>query len=292
MDLVPYKTCSLDCVYCQLGRTTDKTVERKEYIPAGVILSQLEETLSSRPTVDYITLSGSGEPTLNSGIGELIREIKGMTSIPVTVLTNGSLLYNEELRRDLLTADLLLPSLDAVRKETFELVNRPHPSLSIEEVVRGLFQFRKEFDGEIWLELMLVKGVNDAMTDIEELKKAVTDIKPDKVQLNTVARPPSEEFAHPLDMAELREKRAFLGRNCEIIAEFKERKQIAYSQDTEGAIVELVRRRPVTLQDISTSLGIHRNEAVKYLESLEQNGMIKVHNFKGSKYYECAWLKN
>lgn len=286
MDLVPYKTCSFDCVYCQLGRTADKTVERKEYIPAGVILSQLEQTLSSGLTIDYITLSGSGEPTLNSGIGELMKEIKGMTSIPVTVLTNGSLLYDKELRRDLLTADLLLPSLDAVRKETFELVNRPHPSLAIEEVVRGLSQFRNEFHGEIWLEVMLVKGLNDSVTDIEGLKKAVAHIKPDRVQLNTVARPPSEEFAHPLDMAELRVKRDLLGRNCEIIAEFKERKQAAYSRDTEGAIVELIRRRPVTLQDISISLGIHRNEAIKYLEILEKNGTMKVHEFRGLKYYE------
>lgn len=286
VDLVPYKTCSFDCIYCQLGRTTDKTVERKEYVPAGVILSQLEEILSSNPKVDYITLSGSGEPTLNSGIGEVIRGIKGVTSIPVAVLTNGCFLYDEEVRRDLLIANAVLPSLDAVREKTFQAVNRPHQLLDIHGIVKGLKSLRREFKGKIWLEVMLVKGVNDSLPEIKGLKRVISQVEPDRVQLNTVARPPSEEFANPLSEAELEQRKDLLGGNCEIIAHSDEERPVPHSKAGETAIIELLRRRPVTLQEISTSLGIHRNEAIKCLRSLEQNRMIKVHHFRGLRYYQ------
>ncbi len=287
MDLVPYKTCSFDCIYCQLGRTTRKTIERREHVPVHEILSQLEDALSLARKTDCVTLSGSGEPTLNSGIRDLLREIKRMTSIPVAVLTNGSLLYDEEVRRDLLSADIVLPSLDAVRKETFELVNRPHRSLEIDQIVKGLKSFSRDFSGKLWLEVMLVKAINDTMADMAQMKRVISAVEPDRVQLNTVARPPSEKFAHPLNVEELKERRALLGGNCEIVAEFRKRKQVAYSEDTKSAIIELIRRRPVTLQDISSSLGIHANEVIKYLEVLEKNGMIGVRAFGGLKYYEC-----
>lgn len=288
IDPVPFKTCSLDCIYCQLGRTTNKTAERKEYVPAAKIISQLEEVLSLSRKIDYITFSGSGEPSLNSEIGSLIKKVKKISPTPVAVLTNGSLLFRKDLREDLLNADLVIPSLDAATQEMFERVNRPHPSLKIDKIIDGMREFRKEFEGKIWLEIMLIKGINDGVNHIEKLKETVSELSPDKVQLNTVIRPPSEEFARALNLKELERIRDIIEGNSEIIAQFEQKEQKAYEEDVESAIVALLKRRPVTLADISNSLGIHRNELIKRLEALEKNGEIKSKVYGGLRYYEAG----
>lgn len=288
VDPVPYKTCTLDCIYCQLGKTTCKTVKRKGYVSLDEILSQLEEILCLNQHIDYITLSGSGEPTLNSQIGRLIKEIKRMSSIPVAVLTNGTLLFQEELRRELLEADLVAPSLDGATQETFERVNRPHPSLKIDRIIQGLKAFRQEFEGRIWLEIMLVKGINDRVDHIEKLKQAISELRPDKVQLNTVVRPPSEKFACALSAQQLESIRELLRGNAEIIPQFERREQRAYQQDVEDAILALLSRRPVTLADISDSLGIHRNRLIKYLQDLENQKRIKSVVYNSLQYYELS----
>jgi wyosine [tRNA(Phe)-imidazoG37] synthetase (radical SAM superfamily) len=290
VDTIPYKTCSFDCVYCQLGKTIDKTVKRMEYIPENEILSQLKKRLSLGRKIDYITFAGSGEPTLNSKIGELIKSIKGMTSIPVAILTNGSLLFRESMRSDILNADLVIPSLDAVTQEIFEIINRPHPSLNIDKIISGLINFREEFKGRLWLEVMLVKGINDNLDHIKKMKSVIERIKPDRIQLNTVVRPPTEKFASPLSPKELEKIKNVLGDNTQIIAKFESREQIAYIKDVEEAIVTLVKRRPVTLQDISNSLGIHRNEIIKYLSSLERDKKIKSRSYGDRIYYEAGTL--
>ena len=191
VDLVPYKTCTFDCIYCDLGRTTRKTISRQSYVSPEEIQGELElylSVLDKKP--DFITLSGSGEPTLNTNIGEIIRRIKDITSIPVAILTNSSLLSLDEVRRDLSEADVVLPSLDAITPALFEYINRPHPSLRIEEIISGLIQFRKQYRGQIWLEILFCRGVNDGKEEIEKLKGVIERIQPDRVQLNTPVRPP------------------------------------------------------------------------------------------------------
>ncbi len=286
IDLVPFKTCSFDCIYCQLGRTTKKTIERKEYFPVKDVLFQLEKALSLKQKVDFITFSGSGEPTLNSQIGHLIKEIKKITEIPVAVLTNGSLLFQKELREELSCADLVVPSLDAVTQKVFRKVNRPYPSLKIDEIIEGFKKFREEFKGLLWLEIMLVKGVNDEKEHLDRAISIASEINPDKIHLNTVVRPPSEEFALPLSLEELNKIKKVFGKNCEVIAEFKTKEQKAYSEDLENAILSMIQRRPVTLLDLSLSLGKHQNEILKYLDFLIKNKKIKVVLYHGLKYYE------
>jgi wyosine [tRNA(Phe)-imidazoG37] synthetase (radical SAM superfamily) len=286
IDIIPSKTCSLDCIYCQLGPTTQKTVQRKEYISWRKILSQIKNVLSSGQRIDYLTFSGSGEPTLNSALGKLIREIKKITSIPVAVLTNSSLLSRKSVRKALMDANLVVPSLDTTNQEVFTKINRPHPSLKAEQILEGLKKFRQEFKGSIWLEIMLVKSINDSPSHIINLKEVIKEIKPEKVQLNTVVRPPSEEFAYPLSLKELEKIKDTLGNNCEIIAEFKKKKQIPRAENLEAAILSMIRRRPVTLSDISTSLGKNRNEIIKHLNPLLQEGKIKAVVHKHLKYYE------
>lgn len=286
VDLTPYKVCSFDCVYCQLGRTTEKTVERKKYGNPDEILDQIRSAVAAEQKIDYITLSGSGEPTLNSTIGILIHEIKKLTWTPVAVLTNSSLLYDEQTRRELNSADLLLPSLDAVQESTFQKINRPHPSLDVHKIVGGLTHLREEYAGRIWLEVMLVRGINDAPQEIARLRKTISEVNPDRIHLNTVVRPPSEEFAHPLTAEELQNIRTVFGSRCEIIPEFPERKRQVTTKNTAENILALIRRRPVTLSDVISSLGIHRNEAIKYLELLKRKNRIKTETYRGLEYYE------
>ena len=187
VDLTPFKTCSYDCIYCQLGRTTRRR-STKEWIPLDRIVAQLPERLTSQP--DYITLSGSGEPTLYSRVGELIARIKTLTDVPVAVLTNGSLLWQEALRGQLFQADLVVPSLDAGSEAMFQAVNRPHEQISFGQMVDGLVAFRQEFKGAYWLEVMVVGGYTATVEEIGKLAVCVDRIRPDRVQLNTVTRPP------------------------------------------------------------------------------------------------------
>ena len=285
VDLVPFKTCTLDCVYCQLGSTTRKTVLRRPYVPAERIIAELKAALGHGQEIDYITLSGSGEPTLNSQIGWIIDETRKITDTPVAILTNGTLLSIKSVRKELSRADLVIPSLDATSQEVFEKVNRPYLSLRIESVIGGLKAFREEFKGQIWLEVMLVKGINDGADAIESLGKVTAQLGCEKIQLNTVIRPPTEKYARPLEYEEMAEIKKRLGEKCEIIPRFSRRGQKAYKRDVEHRISDLVGRRPVTVRDISEALGLHENEVIKYLETLSESGEVKAEQFKESTYY-------
>lgn len=285
VDTIPFKTCSLNCIYCQLGRTINKTIQRKEYIAADDILREIEEVLREGKRIDYITFSGSGEPTLNSEIRRMISRIKELTSIPLAIMTNGTLLYRPRIREDLMEADLVIPSLDTVTQEIFEMVNRPHPSLKIEKVITGIDSFSQEFNGKVWLEIMVVKGINDSLEEIEKAAQVIKQMNLEKIQLNTVVRPPAEEFARPLTREDLNNIKTVLGKKCEIIAEFKRATQKAYKRDVEKRILSMVKRRPVTLVDISHSLGLHRNEIIKYVETLEKKHQVKTEVHSGERYY-------
>ncbi|HDN67668.1 MAG: hypothetical protein B1H40_00700 [Candidatus Latescibacteria bacterium 4484_181] len=285
VDPVPFKTCSLNCVYCQLGRTTRLTTRRRRYVEPDEILDQLDEVLALGQRIDYITLSGSGEPTLNSGIGELISSIKERTQIPVAVLTNGTLLFREGLRSQLLEADLVIPSIDAVDQEVFEAVNRPHPSLKIERVIEGIGAFGEIFPGKIWMEVMLVKGLNDDDNQIQRMAEVLQLLRPDRIQLNTPVRPPAESWAEPLSRRRLEDICRRFGPKCQVIAEFSRKAQKAYTADREEAILSLLSRRPVTVTQISQGLGMHRNEVIKYVETLTNEGKVSEEIRDGQRYF-------
>lgn len=286
VDVIPPKTCSFDCIYCQLGRTKKKSVLRKEYFSSQEILSSVKEAIDSNRKIDVITFSGSGEPTLNRSIGKLIREIKKLTPIPVAVLTNSSLLARKVVRKSLLEADIVIPSLDAATARTFRKVNRPEPSLKIDAVIKGLESFRREFRGQIWLEVMLVKGINDSPADIEALKKDISRIKPDRVQLNTVIRPPAEKWARPLSRRELERIKSELGGRAEVVADFQERPQPRAARLLEEAVLSLVARRPATVRDIAAALGSKEADVRRQLKLLLRAKKIRVISHKGRKFYE------
>jgi len=289
IDLVPYKTCTFDCIYCDLGRTTHKTISRQSYVTLGEIKKELELTLpvlDKKP--DFITLSGSGEPTLNNNIGEIIREVKKITSIPVAVLTNSSLLSFNEVRKDLSGADVVLPSLDAITPTLFEYINRPHTSLRIEETISGLIQFRKQCRGQIWLEILFCRGVNDGNEEVEKFKGIIEKIQPDRVQLNTPVRPPAEDFAFPLTLGQLEEIRERLGDKAEIISEFGAPLGEEFNSVKDTEILNLIKRRPCTTEDISRALGLRIDEVVKHLDHLTKTGAIRYRMYEHRCYYENA----
>ena len=218
VDLVPFKTCSYDCIYCQLGRTTNKTTQRKEWVPIDIVIDQLKEKLGSKP--DYITLSGSGEPTLFSQLEDLISRIKNITDIPVAVLTNGSLLWLPEVRNALKFADLVVPSLDAGSKQIFQYVNRPNSDITFSKMLDGLVKFRDEYNGKYWLEVFLLAGVTTPEMEINRLKTCINSIHPDKVQVNTVTRPPAEDFAMRVPEKRLETITKELYNKAEVIADY------------------------------------------------------------------------
>lgn len=189
IDCIPYKTCNLDCPYCECGATTRQVAEREDWFPYETILAELCEWLSSHPPPDWITFAGSGEPLLYLGIGELARQLKALTDTRLALITNGLLFQDPAVRAEALQFDLVLPSLDAARDETFRIVNRPLPGVGIAEVIEGLVHFRQIFSRSIWLEIFIIPGVNDKEAELAALREAIRRIAPDRIQLNSLDRP-------------------------------------------------------------------------------------------------------
>ena len=286
VDLVPYKTCSFDCIYCDLGRTTHKTIDRESFVTATEIKAELEGVLPSlkRPP-DYITLSGSGEPTLNQELGGIIHTIKGITSVPLAVLTNGSLLFTEEVRDNLLGADVVLPSLDAVTPLIFKTMNRPNGSLQIEKIISGLVHFRREYHGQIWLEIVFCRGINDWKEEVGKLREIMERVQPDRIHLITPVRPPAEEFAYPLTPPQLEEIREQLGDQAEILSEFAASVGEVFDSVKDAEILNLIKRRPCTTEDISKAFGLRIDAVVKHLDRLRKTGTIRYRVYQHHSYY-------
>lgn len=289
--MVPRKVCTYDCIYCQIGRTSLKTLQRKEYVPASSILREVQEALRSCTTPpDYVTISGSGEPTLNERLGEIVRGIKDMSPSPLAVITNGSLLYREEVAEALLEADVVLPSLDAVTPAVFETINRPHPDLRLEQIVEGLKAFRRAFKGKMWLEVLLCRGINDGRAELQALKEVIAEIAPEAVHLNTVVRPGVEEYAYPVPYERLSTIAKELG-GAEVITNPPQKVASSAQKDLEEQILRTLEVRPLTLEELSCSLGLHEIDALKVLDHLADEGKITFRIFDHRIYYEAKGLK-
>jgi len=289
VDLVPQKVCSLDCVYCEVGKTTKLTIERREYIKSEKIKDELINYFDNNPDPDYITFSGSGEPTLNSIIGNILDFIKQIKpNIPVAVLTNGTLLFDKNVRNALMNADIVLPSLDAATQDTFYKINRPAEGLSIDKYIQGIIDFKNDFKGKIWLEVFILPKYNDSKNELIELKKAILKINPNLIQLNTLDRPGTVSNLKGATKKELQKIIDFWGiNNVEIISSAPERKNIkSFRTDMETAIVETILRRPCTLNDLTMILGLHVNEINKYLDVLEAEEKIETVEQERGVFYQ------
>ena len=286
VDLVPFKVCTYDCIYCQLGRTTCKTTERKEWVPLNEVCASLRDTLDTKP--DFITLSGSGEPTLFSRPGELIRSIKDLTDVPVAVLTNGSLLSVPEVRAGLLEADLVVPSLDAGNERLFRIVNRPHEDIAFDRMAEGLIAFRQEYGGRYWLEVLLLGGITAIPAEVEQIADIAAKIGPDRVHLNTATRPPAEKSAIAVQKAELERLAAAFGGTATVVADYPATAQQGEFAARREDVLNLLRRRPCTVDDIAGGLGLHRNEVVKYVQELVDERLLSTSTSDGRVYYAAT----
>ena len=302
VDIVPFKVCTLDCVYCQLGGTTNKTTERADYVSAQTVVAELKQKLAHDLWADFITVGGSGEPTLNSHLGEIIDGIKKITDIPAAVLTNGTLLFRPDVRKDCAKADVVLPSLDAGDKQSFEEINCPHKDILIENLISGLCDFRNEFAGQIWLEVFLVEGLNTNARQIGLIKNIIERIRPDKVHLNTAVRPTAQVDIKKVGLEKMEAIATNLGGNCEVVTDFTparygerlsrhasdevgptagSRTSSSFDSppngdsDKLGTLLSMLKRRPCSLNDICSSLCVHRNEALKYVTALQQQEVVK-----------------
>jgi wyosine [tRNA(Phe)-imidazoG37] synthetase (radical SAM superfamily) len=276
-------------------------VERKEYVPAEEILGEVRRMLNKGLKADYITIGGSGEPTLNSRLGELIDGIRKITDIPVAILTNGTLLYRQDVRADCAKADVVLPSLDAGDKRAFEEVSCPHKEILFENLISGLRDFRNEFSGQIWLEVFMIEGLNTDADQIAKIKEAIERIQPDKVQLNTAVRPTTRAGIKKVDSKKLEQIARELGEKCEVIADFSPARcsepMSEYTQDvvyptvtggmsptgnmSQGgdpekmeSLLSMLKRRPCSLEEIHSTMGIGRIEALKYITHYQQQSIV------------------
>lgn len=285
VDLLPLKTCTYNCVYCQLGPTTRTTIKRRRIHRVEALLKAISESLVRNPGVDALTLSGSGEPTLHMGLDRVISAMKSTFALPVAVLTNGSLLTRRQVRDELKQADIVLPSMDAWTDEMFRRINRPHPTLEIEAVLKGIEAFRRVFNGQLWLEVVFVEGINDSGHDFPGLLRWIDRIRPERVQINTVVRPPAESWARPAGQPKLEEVRSAIGSIAEIIAPFRGDAERTRLEGLEEQIVEMVNRRPVAAEDLIDVLGIKSDEALNMLVDLSKRHGWPQATYRGRLYF-------
>jgi len=250
------------------------------------VLEEIKGKIAAQP--DYITLSGSGEPTLCADLGAIIEGIHSITDIPVAVLTNSSLLWQPEVRREITGANLIVPSLDAGNALMFSAVNRPHADLSFERMLAGLIALREEYAGALWLEVFILSGYTADRAEMSAIVEHANRVKPDRIQLNTVTRPPAEEFAMAVERARLEELSRCFSPEAEVIADFREVHRQRDFSATREAVMSLLERRPCSLDDIASGLGIHRNEAVKHIEELLGENRIEGVRSLSSLYYRPA----
>jgi len=282
---IPFKTCDYSCVYCQLGRTSQMTNQRKDFFPPEKIINEITRVIepeigSSRGEIDFVTFVGEGEPTLCKSLGWLIRKTKGIADIPIAVDTNGSLLYRGDVRKDLSHADVVMPSLDAGTAETFRKINRPHRGIVFEAVVEGLGRFRQEYDGEIWVEVMLVKGLNDSEKELKAIRSRLEHIEPERIYINVPIRPPAESWAVPPDKESIALAHSILGdvNVLDITAEERGEFSIAGFTNPEDAILGIIRRHPMREEQVIETIKkfkLEEEDVHDSIRRLEESGKIK-----------------
>jgi wyosine [tRNA(Phe)-imidazoG37] synthetase (radical SAM superfamily) len=260
-----------------------KTIERKEWAPLEDVLKELRSRLSSQP--DYITLCGSGEPTLSLRLGELINRIQAMTDVPVVVLTNGSLLWREDVRREVRNADVVIPSLDAGDAAVFRAVNRPHEQISYDKMLSGLVDFREEFDGQYWLEVFLLEGYTAMEGELAKLAHCADRMRPDRIHLNTVTRPPTEGFAVGVSHERMVDVAGLFRPTAEVISDFCVSRGHNEFSSSQEELLSLLQRRPCSIEDIAEGLGMHRNEVLKLLEGLTSQEALDCASVNGKLFY-------
>jgi len=292
IDIIPLKTCTFSCVYCEVGNTTDMRINRFPFVLTEDVINELHKFFANNPDirVDYITFAGSGEPTLNTEMGRMIRAVKKRyTDIPVAVLTNGALLWMKEVREELLSADVVEASLDAAIESTYIKLNRPHKSIILDLYISGLKKFRQVYTNKYYLEIMFVRGINDNEKNLAALKREIQAINPDKVHLNTIARPPAEPGMKPVPEDFLIMAKDFLGEKAEVVASFEGSE--VKGDHIEKEILKAVIIRPMRFEEILVLFDIDENVLRNMIDNFKKKGEVKEVEFNGEKYIQGVRYK-
>lgn len=288
IDLIPGKICSLDCIYCEVGETTTLTLKKNTEISADDVIKEIIAFFKENPKPDYITITGSGEPTLSECIKQVIQFIKKTYhDLKVAVITNGTLFYNRRARLSVLDADIVLPSLDAATDEVFSLINRPVKNYSINKYINGLIEFRNAFSGKIYLEVFIVPGMNDSENELTALRNAISLIRPDKIQLNTLDRPGVVSTIKGADLNRLMAIADFMDLDgIEIISSVKSTNASRGSKKYIIAkILEITSRRPCTIDDFLIIVDVNFNELSEQLNKMVDHGLLSTTNGVRGIYY-------
>jgi wyosine [tRNA(Phe)-imidazoG37] synthetase (radical SAM superfamily) len=291
VDPIPLKTCNWNCVYCQLGRTCPLTNVAREYIPRQDILAEVQEALDAHPSgaIDWVTFVGSGEPMLHSGLGWLIRQVKSITDLPVAVITNGALLYVPQMHEGLAAADAVLPSLDAGNPRLYRKINRPWPKLTFEQLLAGLIAFRREYTGQLWVEVMLVRGLNDTEAALQEIAAALKNIQPDEVHILQPTRPPAETWVQPSDEVGLSRACAVLGDIARVIHPASGSFDLNRADSLVDAVVGIITRHPMREEElIETLKHVSSGEVYATLAELEKSGKAQIVERFGSRFWSAT----
>ncbi len=289
VDLIPHKTCNLNCMYCEAGRTLTLTTERREWYPTDSIIHEIDQYLSGSPKLDIITFSGAGEPTLHVGFGRIADYIRShYPQYPLALLTNSLNMTDASVRKDIAKCNLVLPSLDAASQDVFLRINRPAPGVQIEDVIEGLVAFSSEFEGDIWLEVFLLHGINDSPEELERLHEAILRIKPGRVQLNTLDRPGAVEWVHPMPQDEMKRiAEMWKDLPVEIIARFSLVDHYAdKAADLADRILAMIRRRPCTAEDISAALGVAEKDLLGELKQMVRDHRVDTQVLERGTFYK------
>ncbi|MCG2829694.1 MAG: radical SAM protein [Desulfobacteraceae bacterium] len=286
IDLMPHKTCTLNCVYCECGRTTNLTLKCKEYIPTELLQEELKDFLSRNPKLDFITFSGSGEPTLHTGIKEIINFIKkDYPKYKIALLTNSTLFFQPDNRKRIAGVDMVIASLDAASEENFKKINRPHPELELSRIIEGLVSLRKEFAKQLWMEVFLVPGINDKKDELNKIKKALSPIYPDKIQLNTLDRPGAESWVKPASQKDLLDAASYLNSADVIKNPDSMPNDGVLNKDDCKYLLSIIKRRPCTAEDISKISDSNLEEIYRHLDALIEKGLIIKKNMPRGMFY-------
>ena len=291
IDPLPLKTCNWNCVYCQLGRTKPLTNERREYFPRQEILDEVKASISAHKPdeIDWVTFIGSGEPTLHSGLGWLIRQVKAFTELPVAVITNGALFYQPEVRQEVAAADAVLPTLDACTPGRYIQINRPHPDITFDRMLNGLISFRQGYRGKLWVEVMLVRGLNDSEQGLHDLAACLCSIQPDEIHINLPTRPPAETWVLPPDEDSLLRARRILGNIARVVQPASGTFDLSGFDNLADAVISIITRHPMREDELIQALEHWSpGEIDSVLQELKSSRRAQVVNRLGVRFWSAA----
>lgn len=291
IDTIPLKTCNWNCIYCQLGRTRPVTNERRVYVDDAQVLAQVRKALDRHQPgeIDWITFVGSGEPTLHSGLGDLIGGVKAMTDLPVAVITNGALLYRPSVRRELLQADAVLPSLDAGSAKLYKRINRPHAQTTFERLIKGLIAFRRIYRGQLWIEVMLMDGINDSEADLRDIAGQLERIAPDEIHINLPTRPPAEIWVKPPCEAALVRALVILSDTAKVVHPADGTIDLGGCDSIVDAILAIITRHPLREDELQRALaGYPEEQRQAMLQALEASDRVQFVERYGTRFWSTS----